>query len=110
VRLDNYGARYMGVGALLTLEPDIIKLDRVMIAGVHQDKRRQAIVQSLVRLGTALGVTVIAEGLETAEEIAFVRDAGVRWGQGYALGRPHREPAAPIVEVPSQKDRLNRSR
>lgn len=102
IALDDYGAGYMGIGALLTLEPDILKLDRVMIAAVHQDRRRQAIVRAMAQLGDALGVAVIAEGVETTEELACVREAGVRWGQGFALGRPQREPRVHVRIPPAR--------
>lgn len=107
IALDDYGSGYMGVGAILMLEPDIIKLDRIMIAGVHHDRRRQAIVQTMAHLGEALGITVIAEGLETREEIACVRAAGIRFGQGYALGRPQRDPVAQPITVPSREESVN---
>ncbi len=100
IALDDYGAGYMGVGALLMLEPDLIKLDHIMIADIDRDRKRQAIVQGLARLSGPLQATIIAEGLETPEEIACVRALGIRFGQGYALGRPQRDPAASPIMVP----------
>lgn len=94
IAMDDYGTGYMGIGAMLSINPDFIKLDRLVIAGVEHDPKRQAIMQSITRMSPILNAIIIAEGLETPDEIACVRDAGIRYGQGFGLGRPQRNPAA----------------
>lgn len=77
---------------LRELGPDIIKLDRGLVAGIDTDPLRPAFGSALTGFAAQLGATVIAEGIETGEELAAVAGMGVRAGQGYFLGRPSTRP------------------
>ena len=101
IALDDYGAGYMGIGAILTLKPDILKLDRVIIGDIDQDHARQTVVRHLVHMCRDLEVTLLAEGIETLEELWTVQELGVPFGQGFLLGHPQREPVVNDVVWPS---------
>ena len=86
--IDDVGAGYSGLTQILNLAPDIVKLDRAIITGVDTDPARQALVSAAVAMTRSLGGTLIAEGLETTNEVRMVEDLGVDYGQGYELARP----------------------
>ena len=86
--VDDSGAGYAGFRHLLTLAPEIIKLDLVFIRGVDSDPARKALVSSLVTFAADTGAAIIAEGIETVAELDTLRELGAMWGQGYLLGRP----------------------
>lgn len=74
------------------LRPDIIKLDRNLVAGIDRDASRDTLGEALTRFAEQLGAVLIAEGIETAEELAAIAALGVTAGQGYYLGRPSIRP------------------
>jgi EAL domain-containing protein (putative c-di-GMP-specific phosphodiesterase class I) len=86
--IDDFGAGYAGLNLLTEFQPDIIKLDMVLIRDVDQDRVRQVIVRGVLQVCRELGITVIAEGVETREELMFLRDAGIHLFQGYYFARP----------------------
>ncbi|MDR6318276.1 sensor domain-containing phosphodiesterase [Actinoplanes couchii] len=86
--VDDTGAGYASMQHVLRLRPDVIKLDRGIVAGIDQDVARQALAMAMVTFAASLGMSVVGEGIETAEELAALQEAGVRNGQGYYLGRP----------------------
>lgn len=83
VRIDHYCTE---------LRPDVIKIDRRLIHGSSRYEMKQVIVKSLVQVAKELDITVLAEGLEAAEDIEFCRSIGVDLGQGFGLGMPSRMP------------------
>jgi EAL domain-containing protein (putative c-di-GMP-specific phosphodiesterase class I) len=86
--IDDFGAGYAGLSLLADFQPDLIKIDMGLVRGVDASASRQAIVRGLMHVCNDLGVEVIAEGIETAGERDFLRDAGVLLMQGYLFGRP----------------------
>lgn len=68
--------------------PDIIKIDRLLIAGCSRHLVKQILVKNLLRSAHELGIPVLAEGLETSEDIQFCREIGVDYGQGFGLAQP----------------------
>lgn len=92
IALDNYGAGHMGLGAVLAARPQIIKLNRSIIQNLFADPARQAIVEAAVTLSRRLDITVIALGVETGDEFWAVRDAGIRFVQGFLLAYPGPDP------------------
>ena len=64
-----------------------IKVDRSFVSGPRIDRRSDAIVRAVAEMGTVLGMDIVAEGLETAEQVDAVRDAGCTLGQGYHFSR-----------------------
>ena len=71
------------------LSPDYIKIDRSLIHDIHLDYAKRALVRSMVTLEKDLGAAVVAEGIESADELRTLRELGVPYGQGYLLARPH---------------------
>ncbi|WP_336501271.1 EAL domain-containing protein [Candidatus Frankia alpina] len=86
--MDDIGTGYAGLEQLLHLRPDIIKLDRIITRGIDADAARRAIATGLVQVAGEIGGSVVAEGIETAAELATAMAAGILYGQGYLLGRP----------------------
>ena len=86
--LDDFGAGYAGLNLLANFQPDLVKLDMELVRDVHTSRSRQAIAHGVIRICQDLGITVIAEGVETADERDFFLHAGVRLMQGYAFARP----------------------
>ncbi|MHB9879869.1 EAL domain-containing protein [Pacificimonas sp. ICDLI1SI03] len=86
--IDDFGAGYSGLNLLAELQPDILKLDMALIRGIDTSKSRRAIVANVCRLAEELGVSCIAEGIETAEELETLREVGVDLVQGYHIARP----------------------
>lgn len=78
---------------MLHLRPDFIKLGRSVISGVDQDPTQHAVAACMVEFATRIGSVVVAEGVETAEELTVLTELGFTAGQGYLLGRPSVQPA-----------------
>lgn len=100
--VDDLGAGYSNLLRIVDLEPHVVKLDRALIRGLDQRKRQQILVKRIVDLCDDLGAEVVAEGIETADELRAVIDAGCHYGQGYLLAKPG-YPAPPVIwpeEVP----------
>ncbi len=97
--VDDLGAGYSNLKYIVDLHPRIVKLDRELVAGISKDSRLFKLVKALVVLCEDLGAKVVAEGIETREELFAVRDAGAHYGQGYLLARPGFPP--PPVRWPS---------
>jgi len=86
--IDDAGAGYAGLQHLLQLRPDIIKLDRSLVAGLHRDEAKRALVQMLGGFAGRIDAWILAEGVELAAELDALSDLGVPLAQGYLLGRP----------------------
>ena len=89
--IDDFGAGYAGLGLLARFQPDLIKIDMELLRGVDTSPARQAIVAGIVAMGRALDIAVLAEGVETATELATLRAAGIDLFQGYYFARPQLE-------------------
>jgi EAL domain-containing protein (putative c-di-GMP-specific phosphodiesterase class I) len=96
--LDDFGAGHAGLSLLARFQPDIIKLDMELIRGLDSSLPRRLIVDGVARMCKALGIIVIAEGIETAAELEALRAIGVRYIQGFYFAKPAFE-ALPIVNV-----------
>ena len=88
VAVDDAGAGYASFRHILQLEPDVIKLDVSITRGLNTDPARRSLAAALIGFAQATGTRVIAEGVETAEELEALRELGVSSAQGYYLGKP----------------------
>lgn len=95
IAIDDLGSGFSGLKLWSELQPDIVKIDRHFISELDKDLTKQAFVRNIVSLAKAIGATVVAEGIETAEELRWCRELGADLGQGYLLGRPQASFADP---------------
>ncbi len=86
--IDDFGTGYSSLSYLDRLPFDIVKIDRSFVTGMHGDPRHQAIVASVISLADTLGLTVVAEGVESAVEAADLGHLGARLAQGYHFYSP----------------------
>jgi len=91
--IDDAGAGFASLRHILRLDPDIIKLDIGLTRGIDLDRGRRSLATALIAFGAEMGTTIVAEGIETEAELEALRSLGVRYGQGYHLGRPGELPA-----------------
>jgi EAL domain-containing protein (putative c-di-GMP-specific phosphodiesterase class I) len=97
--VDDLGAGYSNLKYIADLHPKVVKLDRDLIMGLVKDTRMFKLVSAIVVLCRELDALVVAEGIETVEELEAVQEAGAHFGQGYLLARPAFPP--PPVTWPS---------
>lgn len=100
VAIDDFGAGYAGLATLAAIRPDVVKLDRSLVSGVMRDRWQRELVSAMVAVLEPLGVTVIAEGIGHADDLPALVAIGVRFGQGFALGRPQARPASAPLRLP----------
>jgi len=88
VAIDDFGSGYSALSYLRDLPIDEVKLDRHFISPMLSDPRAAAVVRAVIGLAAELGVTAVAEGIENAETVRWLRDHGCRVGQGFLLSPP----------------------
>jgi EAL domain-containing protein (putative c-di-GMP-specific phosphodiesterase class I) len=86
--LDDFGKGHSSLARLARLPVDVLKMDRAFVAHIEDDPRTAALVGSVVELGRTLGMDVVAEGVETAGQLAALDRLGCRFLQGFLLGEP----------------------
>ena len=86
--VDDAGAGFASLQHILRLRPDLIKLDISLVRDIDADPVRRALVSSLVVFGNEMDARLIAEGIESEDELKALRDLGVNLGQGFAIARP----------------------
>ena len=91
IAIDDFGAGYNSETVLLDMEPDIIKVDMSLVQRIHEDPYRQLILNNILDFAAQNHITVLAEGVETKEELEFLIQCGVELFQGYYIGRPQME-------------------
>ena len=94
IAIDDTGTGFASLAVVLQVAPDIIKLDRELTRGIDAHPVRRALTSALVTFGNEIGAEVVAEGIETIEQLNTLVDASVRYGQGFYLARP-----APVEEL-----------
>lgn len=93
--VDDAGGGYASFAHILSLSPEFIKLDVSLTRDIHLDTKRQALARAITGFAAEIGVSVVAEGIETAAELEVIAGLGTPLGQGFHLGRPR-----PLEEQP----------
>lgn len=86
--IDDFGTGFSSLAYLRRLPVDLLKIDKSFVAGVAYRGHDTAIVEAIIALGHALGLTVIAEGVETSDQLLELQSLGSELGQGYFFGQP----------------------
>lgn len=97
VALDDFGAGHAGLNMLASFVPHILKIDMELVRDIDRDPVKQIIARNLVKTCQELNVTVLAEGVETLEELDFYRNLGVYLFQGYLFAKPGFE-TLPVIQ------------
>ena len=95
--IDDFGAGYAGLNLLADIRTDLVKLDMALIRSIDQDRVRQAIVKGILQVCRELQTEVIAEGVETYEELSVLQSFGIELFQGFLFAKPAFEA---LAEVP----------
>ena len=95
--IDDFGTGYSSLAYLSTLPIDSLKIDRSFVNGMDELPQNIEIVRAVIDLGRSLGKKIIAEGIETTEQLATLKELGVHVGQGYLLSRPLRPDQVPAL-------------
>jgi EAL domain-containing protein (putative c-di-GMP-specific phosphodiesterase class I) len=88
IEIDDFGTGYASIVSLTKLRPKYLKIDRQLIAPVVSSESQRSLVKSIVDIGKALDIGIIAEGVETMKHASVLRDLGCDILQGYAFSRP----------------------
>ena len=99
IAIDDFGTGYSSLGYLRDIPVDVLKVDRSFITGLGANPRQQELVSAVIQLGHTLGLKVVAEGVETDEQLRLLLRMGARYAQGYYLGMPG--PADQLSTEPS---------
>lgn len=88
VAIDDFGTGYSALSYLLQYDIQVLKIDKVFVQGLADHERSRALARAVIGMATALGLDVVAEGIETAEQFALLKSMGCGYGQGFFLGKP----------------------
>jgi diguanylate cyclase (GGDEF)-like protein len=108
IALDDLGAGHSGLVTLVTCSPHFMKLDMTLSRDIHRHSYKQHLVKSLIAFSASVDAALIAEGVETWEELETLARLGVRYAQGYLFARPSRTPAGPPPETLAELRRIMR--
>jgi len=88
IAIDDFGTGYSSLSRLREMPVDVLKIDRAFVSNVGADEQSASIVGAFLELARGLGMTTLAEGIETAEELAFLRERECMLGQGFLFSKP----------------------
>lgn len=97
VALDDVGSGYSSLNLLSGLRPDFVKLDLQLVRGVDGDPYKATVARKLLEMARDLGVESVVEGVETEEELAWAREEGATFVQGYLIARPSNPPVQDLL-------------
>lgn len=104
--VDDAGAGFASLRHIVRLAPDFIKLDITLTRDIESDPVRQALAVALVSFANQIDAKVVAEGIETEQQLGALRGAGIRFGQGFHLAEPGKELLPdPLGQVPEELSR-----
>ena len=88
IAIDDFGTGYSSLSRLREMPVDLLKIDRSFVSNVSHDQQSASIVGAFLELARGLGMTTLAEGIETSEELGFLRERGCSLGQGFLFSKP----------------------
>jgi diguanylate cyclase (GGDEF)-like protein len=88
ISIDDFGTGYSSLGYLHRFPVDNLKIDRSFVSQIQTENRHYHVVDTIIALSNQLGLAVIAEGIETKEQLAWLQNVGCKYGQGYLFNRP----------------------
>jgi EAL domain-containing protein (putative c-di-GMP-specific phosphodiesterase class I) len=88
VAIDDVGTKHANLEAVIALRPNFVKLSDVMTRGIGGSKMKREMIRSLLNFSQSIDAVIVAEGIETREDMHSLQELGVRYGQGYHLARP----------------------
>ncbi|OIP43754.1 MAG: hypothetical protein AUK47_02105 [Deltaproteobacteria bacterium CG2_30_63_29] len=88
IAIDDVGFGRSSLETLIFLEPDVVKLDRSVVAGISKDRTKERLLRRMVKSIRALGAEFVAEGVEDRADLHILKEEGVEYGQGFLWGRP----------------------
>lgn len=97
VALDDFGTGYASLGYLHKYALDVVKIDRSFVIGLPCEDRSESIIRAIVAMARAMSMQVVAEGVESAEQLAFLGEVGCDFVQGFLTGRP--QPAEEATQL-----------
>ena len=102
IALDDFGNGHSNFWMWHELNPEYVKIDRCLVHGIAQSPGRLSIVKALVQVAESLGTELVAEGVEHGRDLMIVRDLGIRYAQGFLLGRPQATVTTAVPEEVQQ--------
>lgn len=105
IAIDDVGFGRSSLESLILLEPEVVKIDRKHVAGVGNDLGKRRSLQRIINAATSLGATIVAEGVESLDDLEVIRELGVRYAQGFLWGRPTTSAIPPQLNAPSEEKR-----
>ncbi|HEV8020462.1 MAG TPA: GGDEF domain-containing protein [Candidatus Lustribacter sp.] len=114
IALDDFGTGYSGLRLLAESRPDIVKIDRFFVAGIDGSQEKRLFLEQIVGLAHSIGLSVVAEGIETELEFQICREIGCDYVQGFFIARPSSDPAQhhnhyEIVQKLNRRNRRDRA-
>lgn len=94
--IDDFGAGYAGLNLLSNMQTDLVKLDMALVRNIHNDSVRQTISRGIITVCDDLNITVIAEGIESADELQVLQEMGIELFQRFYFARPRFESLATV--------------
>ena len=108
IALDDVGAGHSGLNRVVNTTPDYLKADIELVRDIHKYKKKEIMMKLLLDYCNATGAILIAEGIETVQELECLHSLGVHYGQGFFLGKPERAFGNISAESEEILERLNR--
>lgn len=96
IAIDDVGSCYSGLTIVCHTYPHYLKVDMMLVRDIDKDRMKYSLVKGLVEISRSADINILAEGIETEEELDTLMELGVMYGQGYLLGKPKKTPAEEI--------------